>query len=139
MRFKGDGMKKLAITLSDKDLCMLDEICKLERRNKSRQIAWFIKQERGRLQKEKQGEKSRAGENLAKMAAEAETAADYAYVAKAARWLSSVFGAGSNCGEKDILLSFWALFGDYYKDPADGAVNNGAGARIIPFPAKRLA
>ena len=49
-------MKKLAITLSDDDFSMLEELCKdyrYGRKNKSNEIAWLIKEEWARLQEEK--------------------------------------------------------------------------------------
>ena len=48
-------MKKLAITLSDDDFSMLEEIRadRLCRRNNSHEIAWLIKEEWERLQEEK--------------------------------------------------------------------------------------
>jgi len=53
-------MKKLAITLSDEDFSMLEELRadKYCRRSKSHQIAWLILQEWDRLQQE--GEKTPA-------------------------------------------------------------------------------
>ena len=43
-------MKKLAITLSDEDFAMLEDLCKWEtRKKKSSQIAWLILQEWERL------------------------------------------------------------------------------------------
>ena len=47
-------MKKLAITLSHEDFSKLVELCehKTNRRNKSREIGWLIKEEWERLQEE---------------------------------------------------------------------------------------
>jgi hypothetical protein len=54
MKATSEKKHKIAITLSDEDFSMLEKIRQLKcnRRNKSQQIGWLIKQENERLQEQ---------------------------------------------------------------------------------------